>query len=259
MRVVVTRPAHEAAAWREALAGAGHEPVILPLIDIAPVDGEAARAALAQAWAALTSGHFGAVMCVSGNAVAHFMAARPEGAAWPAAVPAWSPGPGTTRMLRGVPGGPACVHEPAAEGGQFDSEHLWENVHSTVHAGVRVLCLRGGDAQGRPAGRDWLAARVREAGGQWEDVVAYRRLRPAWTARQASEAAQALADVVWLFSSSEAVSNLQALLPGQSWRAARAIATHPRIAQAARDAGFGRVRQCLPTQEAVVASIESPQ
>jgi uroporphyrinogen-III synthase len=64
---------------------------------------------------------------------------------------------------------------------------------------------------------------------------------------------------VWLFSSSEAVANLQSLLPDQSWQQARAVATHPRIAQAARTAGFGVVCESRPILGAVVASIESLQ
>jgi uroporphyrinogen-III synthase len=35
------------------------------------------------------------------------------------------------------------------------------------------------------------------------------------------------------------------------------VATHPRIAQAARDAGFGAVLEARPTLDDVVASIES--
>jgi uroporphyrinogen-III synthase len=35
------------------------------------------------------------------------------------------------------------------------------------------------------------------------------------------------------------------------------VATHPRIAQAARDAGFGVVCESRPTEEAIVAALES--
>jgi uroporphyrinogen-III synthase len=35
------------------------------------------------------------------------------------------------------------------------------------------------------------------------------------------------------------------------------VATHPRIAQAARDAGFARVLTCRGTVEEILASIES--
>ena len=46
-------------------------------------------------------------------------------------------------------------------------------------------------------------------------------------------------------------------LPAQRWAQAHALATPPRIAQAARQAGFGHVRECRPALGDVVASIES--
>jgi uroporphyrinogen-III synthase len=67
--------------------------------------------------------------------------------------------------------------------------------------------------------------------------------------------AQALADPAshcWLFSSSEAVGHLSRLAPSAHWQASRALVSHPRIAQAARDAGFGRVDLVEPGLEAVV-------
>ncbi len=65
------------------------------------------------------------------------------------------------------------------------------------------------------------------------------------------------ADAVWLFSSSEALSNLTVLMPGENWAQARAVATHPRIAQRVQLAGFGTVRLARPTLADVLASIES--
>jgi uroporphyrinogen-III synthase len=61
---------------------------------------------------------------------------------------------------------------------------------------------------------------------------------------------------VWLFSSSEALTFLPAL-PGVQWSAARAIATHPRIADAARAAGWGTVLQSRPALADIRQSIES--
>jgi uroporphyrinogen-III synthase len=60
-----------------------------------------------------------------------------------------------------------------------------------------------------------------------------------------------------LFSSSEAIGNLVQAVPQQSWKQAKALATHPRIAQAARKAGFAVVCESRPTLADVVASIES--
>jgi uroporphyrinogen-III synthase len=62
---------------------------------------------------------------------------------------------------------------------------------------------------------------------------------------------------VWVFSSSEAVHNLQFDLPAQDWAAAVAVATHARIAAAVRAAGFGQVRESRPSLPNVLASIES--
>ncbi|MGJ4749178.1 hypothetical protein ACQV5M_22630, partial [Leptospira sp. SA-E8] len=42
------------------------------------------------------------------------------------------------------------------------------------------------------------------------------------------------------------IRNLRRLLPRQDWRQARALATHARIAQAAREAGFGQVEISRP-------------
>jgi uroporphyrinogen-III synthase len=61
----------------------------------------------------------------------------------------------------------------------------------------------------------------------------------------------------WLFSSSESIGHLQALVPTAVWGKARALATHPRIAQRARDAGFGQVHECRPSVDAVVACLQS--
>jgi len=125
-------------------------------------------------------------------------------------------------------------------------------------AGDRLLLVRGGDSEGRSQGRDWLARQVAARGAAVETVVAYVRQLPQWSEAQRARARRAAGDgSLWLFSSSEAAANLGRLLPGQPWGAARAIATHPRIAQAVRALGFGSVRESRPAFDAVVASIES--
>jgi uroporphyrinogen-III synthase len=88
--------------------------------------------------------------------------------------------------------------------------------------------------------------------------VAYTRAAPAWGEAQCAAARQAAGDgSLWLFSSSEAANNLRSLLPGQDWSRARALATHPRIAQSVRALGFGDVQATHPGWDAVLASIES--
>ena len=250
-RVIVTRPARDAARWVEALQAAGLDAVALPLIAIEPVSDPARlRAARAEA------GHHAALMFVSAAAVEHFFAPDRSAAPVPS-VRCWATGPGTVRALReaGVPAD--AIDAPAPDAAQFDSEALWARVQPQMQAGTRVLIVRGGDASGQATGRDWLARRIEAAGGVVEALVAYRRLAPVLdpAARQlAMEGAQGAA--TWLFSSSEAIGNLCRALPGVGWQAARAVATHPRIAQAAQEAGFGTVRTSSPTVAALVASIE---
>ena len=267
-RVIVTRPAREAAHWVEQLGAHGIAAVALPLIAIDPCTDPAARQALAQARARLAS--YRALMFVSGNAATYFFESnRPpalDGQALAAIkTRAWSPGPGTAGALQaaGVP--PGCIDGPAPDAAQFDSEALWQRVAGQIGPGDRVLIVRGRSATPEGAhessqgtGRDWLARQIVAAGGQVDFVVAYQRDAPQFSAAEVALAQQAARDgSLWLLSSSEAVAHLAEALPGQPWGAARALATHPRIAQAARDAGFGAVRECRPALADVVASIES--
>ena len=46
-------------------------------------------------------------------------------------------------------------------------------------------------------------------------------------------------------------------MPCQHWGDALALATHPRIAQVARDVGFGHVQVTRPSLDDVIASIKS--
>ena len=254
MRVLVTRPESEARRWVEELRRRGLDAQALPLIEIAPVAG---GAAIALAWQQLD--RFRAAMFVSGNAVRYFFGQKPAGAHWPAQTRAWSPGAGTRDALLAAGIDPQLVDAPPPDAAQFDSESLWLQVASQVAAGDRALIVRGGDAQGTGSGRDWLADQLVAAGAQVEFVVAYRRQPPRLSEEQLAQAKQSTGanGCVWLFSSSQAIAHLQGLLPGHDWAHGRAVATHPRIAKAARGAGFGVVCESRPSVDAVVAALVS--
>jgi uroporphyrinogen-III synthase len=64
---------------------------------------------------------------------------------------------------------------------------------------------------------------------------------------------------VWFFTSSEAVGHLVEMTPTADWSHTRAIASHLRIAQAARAAGFGDVHLVDPQPLAVVEAIRQIQ
>ncbi len=249
--VLVTRPEREAVRWVDGLRQRGVQAEDLPLIAIAAAPDQATLRGYRDALAT-----YRAVMFVSANAVQGLLADR--NTPWPADTRAWATGPGTTQALVacGVP--PAQVDAPGAQSAQFDSEALWSQGGAGVRAGYRVLIVRGGDASGQPAGRDWLAARLEAAAAQVDTAVAYIREVPQWDAGQRDRAQLGVRQGAWwLFSSSEGVDNLSRLMPGQDWSVARALCTHPRIAQAARGAGFGTVAIARPGLEDVAAFLQS--
>lgn len=261
MRVIVTRPERAARGWVASLVESGLHAVALPLI----VVGDAPDPqTVAQAWQDLE--RYDAVMFVSGNAVDQFFRLKPASAPeWRAQsaikTRAYVIGPGSRSALLRNGVDSACIDAPDAQAGQFDSEALWALVGARVQPGFRVLIVRGtgpGSVAGEGAGRDWFSRQVQSRGGEVEFVVSYQRSCPEWGAAERDMAGTAANDgSVWLFSSSEAIANLQARLPDQNWHAARALATHPRIAARARQAGFGVVCESRPTLEAVMSSIKS--
>jgi len=269
MRVIVTRVQPQAARWVKSLAE-HFDAVALPLIVVSATRDPAAVRAAAQRWPG-----YSAAMFVSSHAVNFFFEqnhalALSYKAQADIKTRAWATGPGTRAALlaQGVP--PALVDAPSLAAGQFDSEALWQTVQGQIGAGARVLIVRGdttGAEEAEPeaatqgsvgVGRDWLAQRLQQVGAEVDFVVAYQRGAPVWTAPECALASAAAADgSVWLFSSAEALSHLQTLLPAQDWSAARAVATHPRIAEAAKNLGFGAIALARPTLPDVKASIES--
>ena len=264
-RVIVTRPERDAQSWVAALIQRGLRAEALPLISIEALP---VSPALQQAWRDIH--RYAALMFVSGNAVTAFFASNPavapagrEDAAIDlianAGLRYLAPGPGTVAALRqaGVPA--AHIDAPAAEAGQFDSEALWAVVADRNWQGKRVLIVRGQSSGVEPAGgagRDWLARQLTAAGARPEFLAVYRRNAPLFTPQQRQTLSRAATDgSVWLFSSSEAVGHL----PPQDWSQARAVATHPRIADAVRAAGWGVVAESRPALDDIVASIESMQ
>ena len=253
MRVIVTRPAAQAASWVAQLQGRGIDAVALPLIGIAaPVDAPAVRAA----WNGLDRQRL--VFFVSPNAAEWFFASAPQPGRWPATVQAASPGPGTSEVLRrlGVPA--SLIVEPPADAAQFDSESLWSVLQTQAWPGAAVLVVRG------DGGRDWLAEQLRRCGANLGFVSAYRRVpaRIDGVDLDLLQAALATPEAhLWFFSSSQAIARLGNLpavraVP-QPWARSQALATHPRIAEQARRAGFGQVLASRPTLDAVVACIQS--
>ena len=251
LRVLVTRPQPQADEWVAKLAQRGLEAVALPLLAIEPA---ADAAVVTAAWRLLPS--LALVMFVSPNAVQRFFALRPAGQPWPAGLIAGGTGPGTHQALarEGVP--EASIRTPGAPdpayGGPFDSEALWQRLAGEPWAGRQALIVRG------EGGREWLAEVLRQQGAQVHFVEAYRCTGavPEGAGLAALQAAlQAPLAHLWLLSSSQAVGHLGRLLPGQAWSGHQALATHPRIAQAARALGFGVLGLAAPTPDSVARAV----
>lgn len=268
-RLIVTRPAVEALGWVEALRAQGWPATALPLIQIAEPSGSVASQALQRSraqWAAMD-----AIMFVSGAAVSHFFAHGVPVASAEVQTRFWAPGPGTARVLAqrladlGLD--PGRIDAPPADAPQFDSEALWPVVAMQVKTGCRILVVRGVsvdaaalDATQRVTGhgRDWLIRRCEAAGAKVQTCVAYERRAPVWTDGARALAMQAQdAGSVWLFSSSEALEHLLRAHPRSDWSRAEALVTHPRIAERARKAGFGRVVETRPALADLLRTLES--
>ncbi len=259
MRLLVTRPATQAPAWVDAFRAAGLDAEAFPLIEVTP----AGQAQVQDAWARWQS--FDAVMFVSANAIEHFFAQRPGGLSPPVSGKprCWVTGPGSRDALRRQGIADPQMDLPSADAAQWDSEALWNVVGASVGAGFRLLIVRGtqADDEGGPdtgVGRDWFSRQVQDAGGGVEFVVAYARGAPVLSDAQRARLRQAASDgTVWLFTSSEAIANLQLLDRATDWSPARCVVSHPRIAEAARAAGFGVVCVSRPGLDALLASIKS--
>ncbi len=240
--LVLTRPAAQVPAWRDALQALGVPVRAWPLIAIGPAPDP--RAAL-RAWQALPGAR--AAFFASPNAVAAFMAARPAGLGWPDDCWAACVGPGSAAALRdaGVPA--SRIVSPREDAGRFDSEALWPQLAlAAPWLGARVLLVRG------EGGREWLADRWREAGATVQAWSVYtrhcpvpdgheRQLLQTWMHEQPPP--------LWLLSSSEAVVHWQHVV-GAALPPLPTLATHPRIAAAARAAGL-TVTEVAPTVGAV--------
>jgi len=256
-RVILTRPSSDSQVWHTGIASAGYTVADWPLIAIqAASDTQALHTSLTQ-WP-----HYQAVMFVSRNAVNHTFSSGKPAVGW-GQTRCWATGPGTRQALlqAGVP--QALIDAPDEQVGQFDTEALWQVVRPGLLADKPVLILRGSEADqaetaAQGVGRDWLMQQLQAAGVAVQTVAVYQRVCPQWDEVQREQARLAGADgSVWVFSSSQAIVNVQKLLPGQDWSLAKALATHERIALAATQAGVGNVVVCKPVLGSMLASLES--
>lgn len=162
--IVVTRPQAQAAPLAEAIAAAGGQPLVFPLLEISPATDPQP---LNEAVARLDT--YSVAVFISPNAVDYALPAILAHGAWPANLTPAAVGQGTARVLaaQGISG---CV----VPSERFDSEALLElSEMAAVQVKGRHIAIFRGDG-----GRELLAETLRERGAIVDCITCYRRSGP---------------------------------------------------------------------------------
>ncbi|MBU0689340.1 MAG: uroporphyrinogen-III synthase [Gammaproteobacteria bacterium] len=221
LNIVVTRPRDQASGLAASLRTLGANPVMLPLLEIAPAPDQAALQDFVQQAAS-----YQLLIFISPNAVHYGMAALHR---IPQGVRVAAVGQGTAKALRKLQVKPVIVPSE-----RFDSEGLLALPELQRVEGWRIAILRG------DGGRELLGETLASRGAQVEYVTCYQRSKPkleadAWLAAQP--------DVITV-TSSEALAHLWQGLGEAAVTLARSVTlfvAHPRIAQIAQSQGWQHV------------------
>jgi len=242
-RILVTRPAAQAASLARMIAAQGGQAVLFALLEIGPADDDAAlRRAIAQL------DDYAVAIFISANAAAFSVPQILAAGGWPKTLQAAAIGQSTAAQLASL--GVEDVICPAA---RFDSEALLElpALAAGALAGKKVLLLRGN------GGRELLADTLRQRGAQVDAVSCYQRWPPADAAPIVSLLKNRQVDALTI-SSSEGLRNLLALLDTDASMHLRALplfVPHQRIAQVAAELGLPRVVLTAPADAGIIASL----
>ncbi len=241
-RIVVTRPAGQAAHLAEALARHGARPVLFPVLEIRDLADPTPLLDLA-----IRLDDYDLAVFVSPNAVSRSLAVILSRRAWPAGLMAATMGLSSERELARF--GIADVIAPRH---RFDSEALLDLPELRGVAGKRIVIFRG------DAGRELLGDTLSERGARVDRVACYRRARPKldpapllalWTRGEL--------DAVTV-TSSEGLRNLFDMVGplGQAWlRKTPLFVPHARIAAQAQALGLTRVVATGPADDGLVAGL----
>lgn len=224
LRVLVTRPAHQAEPFCALLERAGAEPVRFPVLAIVPSPRAGDLAGLA--------GHlerYDLAIFISANAVQQGLGPLLRGRAWPAGTAIAAVGRSTATALaeHGLP--VALVPEAG-----FNSEALLAMPALRDMAGRRVLIVRG------EGGRETLAETLRGRGARVEYAEVYRRVLPEVGEAALRDAWRAGGIDAVAVTSVESLRNLWQLAGPDArplLQAAPLILASGRIAETARELG----------------------
>lgn len=246
VHLLITRPVMPASRTAARVAALGATPYVFPTTIIEP---PADSAPLVTALADLPNCY--AAIFVSPSAAE--MTLAPFGAVprkLPAGLHVYAPGPGTAEELsaRGV----EMVEIPQSS---FDSDGLLAlpSLQAAAVKGRRIVIFRGDD--GRELLREALTAR----GATVNAVTAYHRRAPNTPPTGLLELLRGGQLNALSAMSSDAISHLVPLVP-EGERAARLFAlplyaSHPRIAETARKAGFRQVIETAAGDAGLIATL----
>ncbi len=220
LRIVVTRAAHQAAELAEPLSALGADPILLPMIELAPPeDKEPLQTAAAQA------DQFDWVIFTSANAITSFMAEVPDSGDW------FRPRVATVG---------AATREVAEYYGlrvaltpeKYVAEALVEAFQNVNLEGKRVLIPSAAVT------RDVVPAALRRMGADVTVVEAYRSIMPPHAAAQAQRVfCDPLPDWV-TFASSSAAENLLRVVDVETLRQIHIASIGPITSETVRKHGL---------------------
>lgn len=234
LNIAVTRPREQAAGLAARIEALGGTALRFPLLEIGPPPDPSALRDFAQ-----RAAQFQLLIFISPNAVQYGMRALRS---VPHGVRAAAVGQGSARALRAL--GVASVLAPRE---RFDSEALLGLPELQQLAGWRIAILRG------DGGRELLGDTLRARGAEVEYVTCYRRSRAVLDVA----ALQAARPDAITLTSSEALAHLDAALgkAGSTLKQLPLFVPHPRIAKAARAAGWQTVLSTASGDDGLCAGL----
>jgi uroporphyrinogen-III synthase len=225
LRVMVTRPAHQAGLLMEQLAAVGAKPWLFPLLEIVPITSAELDRHIQQLE------QYDMVIFISPNAVHYGVEAVTTRKTWPVSIKLATVGAGSAHELeRHLNRVPDIM--PASGN---DSEALLAESAMQDVKGKRILIFRG---QG---GRELLAKTLRARGAEVDYAEVYERRRPQVDTDPLNDALRSKTIDVIVITSSEALDNLMAMVEPANQNALRQIqmlVIHPRQAEHLRQHDF---------------------
>ena len=220
IRVLVTRPSHQAAPLCDLITSAGGEAIRYPVLAItAPPEPQSIRDTV------LRLAHYHIAIFISPNAVDHGLDFMLENGPLPQGLVLACVGKGSAARLEARLGHPADI----VPGGRFDSEALLEQPALNDVAGKRIVIVRG------VGGRELLAETLRARGAEVDYLEVYRRSMPKPTPPWPDQP-----DII-IITSSEGLHNLLAMAGAKHRNqllATPLVVVSTRTAELARQLGF---------------------